>query len=71
MATQEPQYPITVLFNDDGEKWILDNEQELGNNLEWFNSNDPEENAEVTDALGRNVEIFVEKLEVKKCILAS
>ena len=71
MATEKPQYPITVLFKEDGDKWVLDNEQELGNSLEWFNSNDPEEKAEVTDALGRNVEVIVEKLEVKKCVLAS
>ena len=61
MTTEKPQYPITVLFKEDGDKWVLDNEQELGCNLEWFDSKDPEQNTEVTDALGRNVEVVVEK----------
>jgi len=71
MATDKPQYPITVLFKESGDRWVLDNEQELAINLEWFDSTDPEEDAEVTDALGRAVEVVVEKLELKRCVLAN
>jgi hypothetical protein len=53
------------------QEWILENESELGSNLEWFYSRDPNENAEVTDKNGNKVVVVVEKLEVKQCYLNS
>ncbi len=59
-----PEFPITVTFHEDGEIWVLDSIAELACNLEWFDSDDPEENASVTDATGRPVRIKVENLDV-------
>lgn len=67
---QRPQYPILVRFSD-GDRWSLDNEAELGGTLEWFDSEDPEEEAEVIDALGRRVTVKVEAHRVLRLELAS
>ena len=60
----QPEYPIQVLFKEDGESWILNDEDELANNLEWFDSEGADENAAVTDKNGRAVRLKVEKLEL-------
>ena len=60
-----PEFPITVTFLDDGDEWVLDNEIELAENLEWFNSDDPEEKTIIKDKNGKAVKLVVEKLEIK------
>ncbi|WP_050924955.1 hypothetical protein, partial [Vibrio harveyi] len=66
----KPKFPISVTFLEDGEVWVLDNINELGSNLEWFDSSDPEEEALVKDVENRDVVLVVEKLEVKEFKLA-
>ena len=61
---QQPEYPIKVVFEEDGETWILNNEKELATNLEWFDSDAQDEHAIATDNQGRAVRIKVEKLEL-------
>ncbi len=63
----EPAYPITVRFLEDGDEWVLDTEKELAQNMEWFDSRDPNENARVLDREGRAVELVVEEHQVKVC----
>jgi hypothetical protein len=60
----EPEYPIRVFFKEDGETWVLENEEELVNNLEWFDSDSSEEYAVTVDNQGRAVRVKVEKLEL-------
>ena len=60
----QPTFPVTVRFEKDGEDWVFDSIKELACSLEWFDSDDPEQNARVTDALGRAVRLKVEELEV-------
>ncbi|EHH1260710.1 hypothetical protein J7H92_004550 [Vibrio parahaemolyticus] len=66
----KPKFPISVTFLEDEEVWVLDNINELGSNLEWFDSSDPEEEALVKDTENRDVVLVVEKLEVKEFKLA-
>ena len=65
-----PSFPISVVFHEDGEEWILSSQSELESNLEWFDSRDSEERVSVTDSKGRKVVVVVEKLELKLCQLA-
>jgi uncharacterized protein RhaS with RHS repeats len=65
-----PEYPIKVIFHEDNEEWLLDNEIEVATNLEWFDSEDPEERATVTDNQGRPVHLVVKELEIIVCELA-
>ena len=53
-----PQYPITVRF-DDGEEWVLQNEAELASSLEWFDSEDPTQEAAALDAAGNKICVVV------------
>ena len=64
----KPQFPLTILFAD-GEAWVLDNEEMIPGTLEWFDSDDPAEEANVTDARGRSVRLHVVALVVRKCEL--
>jgi hypothetical protein len=64
MVMDKPEFPITISFLEDSSAWILNSEDELANNLEWFDSRDDEEHASVIDARGRLVRLKVEKLEV-------
>ncbi len=64
VITMKPEYPIKVLFKEDGEEWFFENKKDIAQNLEWFDSDDPSENAIVTDKNGRQVTLKVEKLEV-------
>ncbi len=66
----EPIFPIKVVFLEDGEEWIHENKQELAYNLEWFNSEDPEEKALVTDKQGRAVTLVIEELQIKQLKLS-
>ncbi len=65
-----PSFPISVIFHENGDKWVLKNHAELVSSLEWFDSRDENENASVTDSKGRHVIVVVEKLELKICKLA-
>ena len=65
-----PCFPISVIFHEDGDKWVLKNHAELASSLEWFDSRDENENASVTHSNGRQVIVVVEKLELKICKLA-
>jgi hypothetical protein len=69
MSKIVPEFPIKVVFNEDGAEWILENEEEAACTLEWFNSEDPEENAIVTDHYGRIVRLKVEQLKIQICEL--
>lgn len=60
----KPKFPIKVHFHEDDTIWVLNNEEELASNLEWFDSHDSNENASVRDANGCFVRIKVESLEV-------
>lgn len=66
---KKPEFPITVLFHEDGEKWVLENEDQIACNLEWFDSADPEENSTVKDNRGRLIRLVVKKLEIQICEL--
>jgi hypothetical protein len=70
MTTGEvkPEFPITVEFLEDGERWEL-LEHDISMNLEWFDSEDPEQRARVWDRLGRPVRLKVERLETRVCEL--
>jgi hypothetical protein len=53
----EPEFPIRVTFQEDGDEWVLDSPEELACNLEWVDTDDPEENASVVDRHGRTVKV--------------
>lgn len=59
-----PEYPITVVFEEFGETWVLKTEEELTSCLEWFDSESEEEPATVTDHKGRAVTMKVENLKL-------
>ena len=68
--TSKPEFPITVSYADD-EDVVFDNPIEAAVTLEWFDSDDPEEGAAVTDSRGRKVRLKVEKLEIVTCELVA
>ncbi len=63
----KPSYPIKIKFLEDGNEWVLADETELAQNLEWFDSNDEDENVEVSDRNGQSVELVVEAHDVRVC----
>jgi hypothetical protein len=67
---REPTFPIRVVFHEDGDEWVLGSVEELVSSLEWFDSDDPAENASVVDASGRRVRLRVEWLELRRLELA-
>ena len=58
-----PEFPVTVTFQEDGDQWVFDTLEELECSLEWFDSEDPAENATTVDAKCRAVRVKVIKLE--------
>ena len=60
----EPVFPIVVEFLEDGTVWTLESVSEVETNLEWFDSEDPEENAVVRDANNRLVSLKVKQLQL-------
>jgi hypothetical protein len=60
-----------VTFHEDGDEWLLNSLKELAGSLEWFDSDDPAQNASVVDGKGRAVRIRVERLEVLRFELKS
>ena len=65
----EPQYPILVFFAD-GDVWTHDNLIDLLTALEWFDSEAPEEEATVFDALGRRLVVKIVALDLVELRLA-
>ncbi len=50
----KPEFPLKVIFND-GDEWILNNVEEVEGSLEWFDSDEPQEEATLLDKLNRPV----------------
>jgi hypothetical protein len=63
-VTSRPEFPLKVAFRDAGEEWLLESESEAEQNLEWFDSEDPTEAADVTDRLGRSVVLKIRELKI-------
>ena len=59
-------YPVKVKYLNDGEEVSFDNELEMLTYLEFFDSQDPEENVEVKDALNRPIKLIIWGLELKE-----
>lgn len=70
MIKAKPKFPIKVTFRSDGQQLKFDNAPEAACTLKWFDSQDREENVQVTDSLGRHVILTVVKLEIMQCCLA-
>ncbi len=60
-----PEYPISIAYADGTESVVLANDMEIMTHLEWFDSEDPEYCAQVTDAKNKAVCLKVEALEIK------
>ena len=67
----KPIFPIYITFYEDNTQWKLNNEKEICENLEWFDSEDIDENVLVKDADGQKVCLKVEKLELVSFKLCS
>ena len=61
----KPEFPVKVKYSD-GEEVELENEMELACDLEFFDSEHPEEDTLIFDRLGREVILKIEKLELIK-----
>ncbi|QPB83532.1 hypothetical protein CWC22_011250 [Pseudoalteromonas rubra] len=59
-----PEYPICIVYEDETENVVLANAIEVMTHLEWFDSDDPESYAQVTDAKNKAVSLKVEALEI-------
>lgn len=68
MELDRPTFPITVEYENEPAE-IFESEEDLCCNLEWFNSEDPEEQAKVVDSRGRSVELRIKELEIRKFIV--
>jgi hypothetical protein len=70
-AVLQAEFPIMVTFHEGGDEWVLDSIDEVACSLEWFDSDDPDENASVIDGKDRPVRIKVEALRVLRFELLS
>jgi len=68
--SDEPEFPITVVFHTLGKRTESYSREELMTQLEYFDSEDPIEAATATDAKGRRVILKVEALEIVEFRLA-
>jgi len=66
---KEPQFPITVTFHENGETWALSDLNDAACNLEWFDSDDEGEKADVVDREGHPVRLKVQSLKIVVCEL--
>lgn len=66
----KPKFPLKIRYHETGEEDTFDDELDVAQNLEWFDSENHKERAEVTDSEGRPVRLKVEKLDVLVCELA-
>ena len=57
-----PEFPLTVRFFEDDTTIVLRSKEEVECDLEWFDSDDPEQHAEVRDAQDRPVRLVVRDL---------
>jgi len=64
----KPDYPLHVKFAD-GEEWIFSDAHEAEVNLEWFDSDQSDEQAHVFDAYSRPVRLKIEALSLLVCEL--
>jgi hypothetical protein len=64
----QPEWPIHVKYAD-GEELVLDTSEEAETGLEWFDSEDGDATATVSDDEGRPVHLVVEALKLKICEL--
>jgi hypothetical protein len=55
----KPEFPLRVKF-DDGDEWLLESEEQVETNLEWFDTDDGDKTVLVLDRLGRPVRLKVE-----------
>jgi hypothetical protein len=65
-----PQYPFRVTFSD-GETVVVENEVDAVRNLEWLDTEDPDDPVTVVDGLGRPVRLRMEYLKIKELSLKS
>ncbi|GHV03562.1 hypothetical protein AGMMS50229_03060 [Campylobacterota bacterium] len=61
----KPTFPIKVVYHEDGDVHIFNNEDEMVCDLEWFDTEDSDENASVTDANGQAVRLKIEALDIQ------
>ncbi|MBI1926907.1 hypothetical protein HYR99_22015 [Candidatus Poribacteria bacterium] len=59
----KPEFPLKVIFNDDDE-WILNTVEEVEGSLEWFDCDEPQEEATILDKLNRPVRLKVQDLQL-------
>ena len=64
----QPKWPIHVRYID-GDDLILETPEEVETSLEWFDSEDGDTTAAVSDDEGRPVHLVVEALQIKICEL--
>lgn len=68
---KDPIFPFTVIFAD-GERLTLDNVNDAECNLEWFDTEDEDDDPVVVlDRLGRPVSLKIEALRMVRCELKS
>jgi hypothetical protein len=67
-ASPTPQFPLTATFTD-GDVWTLDDERDVGQNLEWHDSDDDDEDPIVRDSNGRLIRVKVIAHRVVLCEL--
>lgn len=60
----QPEFPLTVRFFEDDTTMVLNSREEVECNLEWFDSDDSEQHAEVRDAHNRSVRLVVRDLSL-------
>jgi len=70
MNVEKPKFPITIVWEEDGEQDVFKNEIDAACTLEWLDSTDSDSGVAVTDSTGRAVTLIVEKSEMKLCQLA-
>lgn len=61
---ERPVFPLTVRFPD-GETVVVEDRLDAECNLEWLDSDDPDDPVEVLDAQGRSVRLRIEGLEIQ------
>ena len=70
VTIKQPRFPLTVKFSD-GETVIVEDRLDAECNLEWLDTDDPEDPVEVQDALGRPVRLQIEGLKIQVLELLS
>ncbi len=63
-----PKFPLTVQYSD-GEAEVVESEEDACCQLEWLDSDDPENPVNVTDCEGRRVRLKIVALQITVCEL--